>query len=424
MEAVLLGAGGRGLYTEGAFAQKHPDLLKYVAIAEPNEERRKMFAKIHHIPEDRQFKSYKDLFDRSERLAPICFNTTMDLEHLDSSLMALKHGYNLFLEKPIDVTAKGVLEIFDTVKKHKSIVQICHPLRYTPFYLSIKSLIDREVIGKIISIKMEENVSYWHFAHSFVRGNWGNVKKCGPVILTKTCHDMDIAVWLASAMPDTVMSMASQSMFIAKNKPEGAPDRCLDKCPYLGKCPFDAKKMYLGKRTEWPVNAISLSSSLKARREAIEKGPYGRCVFACDNTAMDEQNVLVRFKNGITLNFAMHANTMHSKRTIRILGTEGEINGHLENNDLNYVRFSPGRGETSKIKTINPEMRIKEDDGHHGGDGGTMRNFLAMVKANDFKTSLASLKIAVDSHMLSFAAEEAQKSKQPVKMDKFIKSIK
>ncbi|MDD4279295.1 MAG: Gfo/Idh/MocA family oxidoreductase [Candidatus Sumerlaeales bacterium] len=423
LEAVLLGAGGRGIYTHGAYAKEHPDQLKFVAVAELQEDRRKKFAEIHGIPESRQFASYQELFD-AEKLAPMCFNTTMDLQHLDSSLMAINKGYDLFLEKPIDVTPQGVLKIFNAAVQNKCIVQICHPLRYTPFYSKIKDLIDSKAIGKVLSIIMEENVCYWHFAHSFVRGNWGVVSKSGPVILTKTCHDMDLAVWLSDSEPKSIMSMGFQLMFVKANQPEGATKRCTDGCPHVGKCPFDAISMYLTDNVEWPVSAIALDTSLEARRKALETGPYGRCAFDCDNTALDEQNVLVEFENGIQFIFGMHANTMNPTRTIRVLGTEGEIDGTLETDDINLYRFNPGFNYNVASTKVHEDEKIIESDGHHGGDSGAINQFIDLVRTRNYDKAWASLKIATDSHLLSFASEESRKQKQTVVMSEYLKTVK
>lgn len=50
------------------------------------------------------------------------------------------------------------------------VFSICHVLRYTPFFTTLKELLERETIGQLMSIQHNENVGYWHQAHSFVRG--------------------------------------------------------------------------------------------------------------------------------------------------------------------------------------------------------------------------------------------------------------
>ncbi len=415
VEAVLLGAGQRGTDSAGGFARRHPDELKFIAVAEPDEGRRARFASQHNIPSERSFSSYEELLNKPQ-LAPLCFNTTMDPDHLPSSLRALEKGYHLFLEKPMANTADGCLKIARKAGQKNLMVQICHPLRFTPFYLKVKELIQDGAIGEIVSFSMSENVCYWHYAHSFVRGNWRRQETSGPFILTKCCHDMDLAIWFAECHVSKVASFGERSFFTEENAPKGAPERCTDGCPVEKTCPFYAPALYLGDVTEWPVSAISLDSSLEARRHALETGPYGRCVFKCDNTITDHQVVSAVFEDGVTFNFAVRANTFHPYRTVRILGTEGELNGHFEKSEISVMRFAPGFGIGQKpdIYTTTPL-----DGAHGGGDTGAIRNFLRCFQKNDFSSIQHSLELAVEGHLLAFASEQSRLSGKIVDMNRF-----
>lgn len=102
------------------------------------------------------------------------------------------------------------------------ILSVCHVLRYTPFYRTIKRLIDEGQIGQVASLCQIENVGYWHQAHSFVRGNWRS-SKVSPMILQKSCHDIDILLWLAGQRCTQVASFGSLRHFDAAHAPAGAP---------------------------------------------------------------------------------------------------------------------------------------------------------------------------------------------------------
>jgi predicted dehydrogenase len=420
IEAVLMGAGGRGRHTVGAYAARHPEQVRFVAVAELDEGRRMAFAEKHRIPKENCFASYEEMLARPQ-LAPLCFNTTMDKQHRPSAVAALEKGYHLFLEKPMADTPEGCLQIAQVARKHRRMVQICHPLRYTPFYRQVKSALESGVIGKIISISHYENVAYWHFAHSFVRGNWGRVETSGPLILTKCCHDMDLVTWLADSKVKSVSSAGTLYWFREENAPEGAPARCLEGCPVEDTCPFYAPKAYLTEYTDWPVSAISLDTSLEARRKALETGPYGRCVFRCDNTAVDHQVVCAQFENDISMDFAVRGNTFHPFRTLRIIGTEGELNGHLERSEFSILRFAQGIWVDQK-----PDLRQvakSQEGGHSGGDPSVIANFLRCYRENDTESIEHSLEIAVEGHLLAFAAEEARQSEQTVNMNWYKEKI-
>jgi len=420
IEAVLLGAGQRGRDNVGRFAEDHPEELKFVAVADPVEGRRKQFAQRHNIPEDRCFASYDDLLELPQ-MTPVCFNATMDLEHRDSALKALARGYHLFLEKPMATDPLSCLEIQAAARKAGRMVQICHPLRYTTFYQAIKRLLEEGRIGKILSLSMYENIGYWHYAHSYVRGNWANSGRSGPLILTKCCHDMDIATWMADQKVQSVSSFGTLTHFRRESAPEGAPERCTDGCPAEATCPFYAPAFYLRGGNLWPVSVISLDPSPEARLQALKEGPYGRCVFHSDNDVPDHQVVNVQLTGGITLDFAVRAHTYYCFRTIRILGTEGELNGHMEKGKISIDRFQQGLGEEHPAEHILPRQI---EGGHGGGDPGVIRNFLRCYRENDFDGIEHSLQIAVEGHLLSFAAEEARRSGAVVDMDEFKNRVK
>lgn len=406
VEAVLLGAGQRGREAFGAFALRHPHLMKFVAVAEPNEERRRAFAADHGIPPERQFASWQDLLARPP-LAPLCVNSTMDRTHVESSLGALAAGYHLLLEKPMAHTPEGCVAIAREARRRRRIVQVVHPLRYTAFYARAKELLDRGAIGQPLVMTLTENVAYWHFAHSFVRGNWRRYDESGPLVLTKTCHDMDLATWLVGATPRRVSSVGERRFFREENAPKGAPLRCHEGCPAEATCPFYAPAMYLGECTEWPVSVISLDKSFEARRKALEQGPYGRCVFRCDNDVVDHQIVCVEFENGTMLNFTVAGCTAHFYRSLRVIGGEGELHGHFERNELRIERFVQGVWPEIPTETHRVSAGTSA---HGGGDWGVMRNCVRLVREENFDEAERSLQIAVAGHLLAFAAEEARRS--------------
>jgi predicted dehydrogenase len=416
VDAVLLGAGQRGTEAIGAFILKNPGLVRFVAVAEPDEGRRCRFAEQHSIDKDNCFTSYEELLSR-DRIAPLCFDTTMDREHLPSALLALEKGYHLFLEKPMAHSPEACVQIARAARDAGRIIQICHPLRHTAFYKNIKSLLDEGAIGDLVSFSMDENVCYWHFAHSFVRGNWGRSDTSGPFMLTKCCHDMDLAAWLGGAPVSSVASFGERSLFREENAPEGASARCTDGCPAEKECPFSAPAFYLTDVTEWPVSTISTDTSLEAHRQALETGPYGRCVFRCDNDVVDHQVVNVEFANGNTLNFSVRAMTSYPYRAIRLCGTKGEIRGHFEKSEIAVTRFEQGYQWFYEPEIIS--IPYSEDSAHGGGDGGAIRTFLQWYHDNDIEASHRSLDIAIEGHLLSFAAEQARQEKQMIDMEKY-----
>ncbi|MFX0094713.1 MAG: Gfo/Idh/MocA family protein, partial [Candidatus Hodarchaeota archaeon] len=188
VSAVLVGAGNRGRDIYGNYALRHPDELQFVAIAEPNSIRRMKFAESHRISPDRIFESWEKMFTL-EKMATSAIIATPDQLHTQPTIAALEKGYHVLLEKPMATTPDECLKLANTAEKSKKHLQIAHVLRYTSFFSSIKEIITKGMIGGIITIEHRENVSYYHMAHSFVRGNWRNSHESSPMILAKCCHD-------------------------------------------------------------------------------------------------------------------------------------------------------------------------------------------------------------------------------------------
>ncbi|GAB4326064.1 MAG: Gfo/Idh/MocA family oxidoreductase [Candidatus Sumerlaeia bacterium] len=419
MEAVLIGAGQRGFEAFGGFALRNPGELKFVAVCDPVEARRRRFADAHGIAPDCVFERHEDLLAMPQ-LAPLCVNATMDRDHLPTALAAMERGYHLLLEKPMAATAGDCLQIAARARALGRMLQIVHPLRYTPLYRLAKDLLDGGAIGRIVSISMAENIAYWHFAHSYVRGNWRRQDQSGPMILTKCCHDMDIAAWLAGVPVRRVASFGSLTWFRPENRPPGAPDRCLDGCPVEQVCAFSAPALYLGPMVEWPVSVISVDRSLEARRQALQTGPYGRCVYACDNDVADHQVVVAEFENGVTLDFTARAHTNDCFRTLRVFGADGELNAHFEKNEVSVTRFGQRTGEP-RHETIHRPGRL--EGAHGGGDTGVIRNVLRLIRDEAWDEMNRSLQIAVEAHLLAFAAELARRTGTGVEMAAFRRQV-
>ncbi|MCL2879832.1 MAG: Gfo/Idh/MocA family oxidoreductase [Treponema sp.] len=398
IKALLLGAGGRGRFTFGDFAIKNPNILKIIAVAEPDPVRRSIFQAEHGIAAEYLFDSWEKAF---EKLPPVdaVIITTQDNMHYAPLLKAMEKNLNVICEKPIVPTLEECRSIENASKKYSGIIMIPHVLKYTSFFSKIKELLDSGRIGKLIGIDMIENVGHIHISHSFVRGNWRKTPESPPMILAKSCHDMDMLAWLAGSPCHSLSSYGNLNYFKKENAPEGAPARCIQGCPHGASCPFNAEKIYLGEYTGWPVNAISSDLSFAGRIKALEEGPYGRCVFRCDNNVVDHQTTAMIFDNGVSASFTMTGFTMDIKRTITLFGTGGEINGCMEDSEILVKDFSSGNIDTIKI--------AKPTGGHGGGDSTFICDFAAMISGGA-ALGRNSLSNSFESHYMAFAAEKSR----------------
>jgi predicted dehydrogenase len=412
VELVMVGAGNRGYLAYGAFAERHPEEAKFVAVVEPDDARRARFAGAHQIPTDRQFRSWEDIADRAP-LAPGLVNATLERTHRDSTLALLAAGYDMLLEKPIAITPKECLEIAAAAESTGRLLQIGHVLRYAPFFQEVREIVASGRLGAIVSVDWRENLVYWHFAHSYVRGNWGSSQRGGPMILTKCCHDLDLLVWMFGNC-ERLSSSGSLTHFTRDAVGPEIPDRCTDGCPIADDCPYFAPRVYLDRLRENPgsfaVSAVTIDRTPEGIMRALETGPYGRCVYRSDNDVVDHQVVLMRFAGGLSVSLTMQGASHLEGRTIRIDGMRATL---LANESRGEFQIHDHRAGTSERTT-----KQRGVGGHGGGDEGLMRAFVAAMRG-DRAGVLTSARESVTSHLLAFAAEESRLSGEAVEMRAF-----
>lgn len=413
IEAALLGAGGRGMFAYASYALKRPSEIKFVAVAEPNEERRLKFAKLHDIPPERTFSRWEELLEQPQ-LCRALFICTQDADHFAPTMKALDVGYDILLEKPMATDPVEALQMAEKAERLGKLLTVCHTMRYSPFFSKLKELTDSGIIGRIMNIHWTENVGYWHQAHSFVRGNWRRSDETSPMILAKCCHDMDMLQYIVGAACRKVSSFGSLSYFKEENAPEGSTARCTDGCKVEHECAFSAIKWYHNDKDQWPQNIVALTPTREARWQALLEGPYGRCVFRCDNNVVDHQVVNLEFDNEVTVAFTMSAFSTDNTRSFKIMGTGGEIRGYDDWNELEIIRFSGER------HTVRP---LEIEGGHSGADTMIMIDFIHQLESGD-REGKSSGTVSARSHLIAFAAEQSRLTGKTIDMEKYVQSLR
>lgn len=405
---AIAGFGERGK-TYASMQEHFPDKMKVVAVADIREEKVKKAAKFYDIPSENCFSSAEEML-ANKKLADVVVVSTMDRQHVDHGILALKKGYNILLEKPISPELDKCNEILEVSRECEGKVVVCHVLRYTAFYNTIKDIIDSGKIGDVVAIDALENVGYWHQAHSFVRGNWRNSKETSPMILQKSCHDLDILLWLTGKKCKTISSVGSTYLFNKEHAPEGATSHCLGGCKAKENCIFDAEKIYLkNEKTglergqSWISSVISEENTIESTYDALKEGQYGRCVYMCDNDVVDHQQTHMLMTDGTTISFTMCAFSEDCYREFKAMGTKGEIIGDMKSNTITVREF--GKGE----ETIDLDLIESDLKGHGGGDSGIIADFLEMLLTDSEPNSrTTTLEASMPSHYAALAAEESR----------------
>jgi len=409
---IIAGAGSRGAGYAN-FAAEFPERLKIVGVAEPRDHYRNEMVGKYNIPSENVFKDWKDMAAR-EKFADGVIIATQDAMHLDPSVAFSEKGYHILLEKPMAPSAEDCRKITEAAVKNKIIFAVCHVLRYTRYTQALKKVLDSGRIGNIICMQHIEPVGYWHQAHSFVRGNWRNEEESSFMLLAKSCHDLDWINYIMNSKCKAVSSFGSLLHFRKENKPQGAGNRCVS-CAVEKQCPYSAVNIYIEKRLnkgnkDWPVNVLTPDPTYENVMKALKEGPYGRCVYECDNDVVDNQVVNMKFESGATVTFTMTAFNEGGHRTTRIFGSLGEIYG--DGSKITCTDFLTDTKEV--IETSAAAGTIL--GGHGGGDFGLMESFVSALENSDPEKILSGPEETLNSHLMVFAAEQARKENRVVEL--------
>ena len=417
LTVAVIGCGGRGrVYS--SYMNNQPEKFKLVAMCDNNHEKLDYLANKYSIPQENRFLNQEEFFN--EKRADLIVIATPDRQHVKQTLRALELGYDILLEKPISSDENELRQLLDAQKKYNKVVLVCHVLRYSPTFNKVKELLDSGVIGELKLIESIEQVSWWHQAHSFVRGNSRNEKLQSSMIMQKCCHDLDLIQNYAGARCKSVYSIGDLSFFNKEHKPADTPDNC-GKCRLKHTCPYSAEYSYIVRwkekgcpENQWPFNFLTNDYPLTEEklRHAYENGPFGRCVFSCDNDVVDNQQVSMTFENGVKAVLTMTAFTAGHGRKMTFHGTLGEIQfyGDDRPDAVHLLQF----GKEPVVYTVDDLISGGTGYDHGGGDFVLVQQLYDMIKGNIQATT--SLEASIESHLIAIAAEQSRKTGQVIKI--------
>lgn len=424
LSVIILGGGGRGT-TYSKYMAQMPQHYRIVGIAEPDPARREKLRSAYDVPLCDCCSSWEEMLERP-KMADIAMITTSDDMHFQPALKAIDKGYHLLLEKPVAQTAEECARIALAAREKGVSVLVCHVLRYTDFFTRIKQLLMEGAIGDVVSVLHVEAVGNVHQSHSYVRGNWHSEAQSTPMLLAKSCHDLDILQWLLDKPCKKVQSFGSLTHFTAKNAPQGAPVRCADGgCPVAESCPYNCMKLYYeDKQNNWFRGACTRNIAKGAVAtdeevlQALRTTDYGLCVYHANNDVVDHQVVNMEFEGGITASFTMNCFN-EGGRYIRLFGTKGEIFADMQSSSIRLYTFADKMSRDVPVN-IHEESIL---GGHGGGDQGIVRELYDYLSGSYTGYRAADIDTSVKNHFIGFAVEKARHSDTVVDMDAFMKEL-
>jgi hypothetical protein len=406
--AITCGAGARG-NVYGDYAIEYPAQLDIVGVAEPIPLRNERYAKKHAILDENRFKTWEDVF-KKPKFADAVIISTPDQLHYGPCMEALRMGYDVLLEKPISPSEKECRDILELTKSSGRIVAVCHVLRYAPYFVKLRELMQAGTIGEIISIQHMEPIEHTHMAHSYVRGNWHNSAASTPIILAKSCHDLDIIKWMLGKSSRQVQAFGNLKWFKSDNAPAGSTQRCTGGCAIESTCPFSALRIYYRNRQRTYV--FDLPEEKDKQGDAILKyldtTDYGRCVYRMDNDQSDHYTTNMLFDGDITASFNMEAFTPWGGRRTRVMGSMGFVEGDMS--QFTVYDFRTGKSKVYESKALDVENY--KNEGHGGGDWRLVADWIQAVSQHNPNLLTSTIDASIESHVMCFMAEESRLNKK------------
>ncbi|MFJ5725274.1 Gfo/Idh/MocA family protein [Streptomyces sp. NPDC093149] len=397
VRVALVGAGNRGL-TYAAWIKAHPERARLVAVADPRPAARAAAGA------ELEFDDWRPLVE-GDAIADAVIVATQDRNHVEPVLALARAGYAILAEKPLAPSEAETRTLIEGVEKAGVLFAVCHVLRYTPYTDLVKEVVGSGVLGELVSVEHLEPVGWWHYAHSYVRGPWRSEQASSPMLLAKSCHDLDWISYVTGERIEQVASFGGLKHFRPENAPAGAAERCLD-CAVEDGCPYSALKLYVPTLREhgsvWPVTHVTDSTDETELLTALREGPYGLCAYRVDNDVVDHQVLAMQLSGGMTATFTMVAFTEQTDRQTRIFGSHGWLRG-----DGKRVTVHDFRTDEVTVHEVDTSGS-NAAEGHGGGDTALVDAFVHAVATGDPAAVRSGTKATLGSHLAAFAAERAR----------------
>ncbi|MFB6713787.1 MULTISPECIES: Gfo/Idh/MocA family protein [unclassified Streptomyces] len=397
VRVALVGAGNRGL-TYAAWIKAHPERARLVAVADPRPAARAAAGA------ELEFDDWRPLVE-GDAIADAVIVATQDRNHVEPVLALARAGYAILAEKPLAPSEAETRTLIEGVEKAGVLFAVCHVLRYTPYTDLVKEVVGSGVLGELVSVEHLEPVGWWHYAHSYVRGHWRSERASSPMLLAKSCHDLDWISYVTGERIEQVASFGGLKHFRPENAPAGAAERCLD-CAVEDGCPYSALKLYVPTLREhgsvWPVTHVTDSTDETELLTALREGPYGLCAYRVDNDVVDHQVLAMQLSGGMTATFTMVAFTEQTDRQTRIFGSHGWLRG-----DGKRVTVHDFRTDEVTVHEVDTSGS-NAAEGHGGGDTALVDAFVHAVATGDPAAVRSGTKATLGSHLAAFAAERAR----------------
>jgi predicted dehydrogenase len=381
-----------------SYVSEHRDIAEVVALVDPDASRMHGLRAGFSLSEDRCFSTFDELV-ASGLDVDACIIGTPDKFHHELTIKSLRAGWHVLLEKPMGQTEQQCREIAQTSIETGRMVTVCYVLRYHPYFMKLKELVDDPRVGRILSVRHVERVGRDRTAHTFVRGPWNMAEMNTTVFFTKCCHDVDFILWLTGGEVESVVSTSGTRIFTEKNAPEGAGKRCMD-CQIEQTCPYSAVDLYL-RRRDWIKGFAPYPGETQDDMliRVLKESRYGRCVYHCpENDVIDRQSMTLQLTSGIKAEVTMECVTDEKDRLTIIDCEHAVISGDESTIEVSFR-------DPSAVPESHDFSWTRTQDFHAGADLLIIQEFLDAILSGSLQTRTPA-HTSLQSHILCLSAEK------------------
>ena len=404
VKLAIIGTGLRGAYTYAPLIAKYKDKCEIVAFVENKKGRRDLFLEKYPVDKDMVFDNLND-FIAHDKLADAVIISHYDLLHYDTAQVLLVKGYDVLVETPVANSLDGLVHLKEYSLKNKDrLFMVAYNNRYSSFYTKLKEIVDDKKLGDLINISYNVDIGYQNFVHNYVRGNWRITSDTATIMLTNSCQDIDMMINLSKGKCQKVSCFSDLRIFNWENFNTKMSENCF-RCSEEESCPFSAKKIYL-QEDKLINNSVHINPTKDNLEAILKQGPYGKCVFYCDNDVCDNLTSIFKFDNKVTSNFNINAFTKESDKKIRLFFKEGEVEASFKQKEIKIKSFLNTDEKIIKIDQENTDEKLFVD-------------FIDRVKNKNYKSCISDVGSVIESHVATFAAEFANVSETVVDVKLF-----
>ncbi|MFR1849601.1 MULTISPECIES: Gfo/Idh/MocA family oxidoreductase [Clostridia] len=404
VKLAIIGTGLRGAYTYAPLIAKYKDKCEIVAFVENKKGRRDLFLEKYPVDKDMVFDNLND-FIAHDKLADAVIISHYDLLHYDTAQVLLVKGYDVLVETPVANSLDGLVHLKEYSLKNKDrLFMVAYNNRYSSFYTKLKEIVDDKKLGDLINISYNVDIGYQNFVHNYVRGNWRITSDTATIMLTNSCQDIDMMINLSKGKCQKVSCFSDLRIFNWENFNTKMSENCF-RCSEEESCPFSAKKIYL-QEDKLINNSVHINPTKDNLEAILKQGPYGKCVFYCDNDVCDNLTSIFKFDNKVTSNFNINAFTKESDKKIRLFFKEGEVEASFKQKEIKIKSFLNTDEKIIKIDQENTDEKLFVD-------------FIDRVKNKNYKSCISDVGSVIESHVATFAAEFANVSETVVDVKSF-----